>query len=1070
MHIDGWHVDGFGVFSGYGRRGLSKGLTVFVGPNEAGKSTLLAFLRWVLVGYPSRGVGDHYPPLHGGEHGGRVFLEGTEGEIVVERMVRSRTPHVIFPDRVEQGDEILRRLLGGVDAGLFNSVFAFSLTELQDLKSLTGEGVRDRIFSAGIAGAGRSARQVVARLDKEAAELLRPRKGGTINTLMERLSAAESAASEARAASGEYPALLLEEEESAQRVKVSEEQEEVLRGLSDRYQMLLELWPHQYDLDEAQRELDALGPVHDLPADSEARLAGVHAALDTGRRKVTELQLDLEDARKNIDSASESLRPELPTLSSRIEETADRAALHEDRLEAMPEIRGALLRAEERLARASADLGPGWDEERIRAFDLSLARQEEIREWGLRLAASARSVEEDERMSESAMERVRQVEIDRDRVRDRLQAILAPDGSLLRSQEASLRRLRAGLQEARESEVEASGLRAAVADRERALAVARAVGAGAGGARGAGESIGWVVGASALVCLIIAAFLGVMVGPAWGLAVGVIAVTLGVVAYLTLRADSRSAGSARAAAEASGLEAALKTAQSTLAALEARVAELADRIAEDATVLDLSPRPEWSEVERREGLVLETRESLRTRLEVEQRLVELEDDLVDAQAAAERRTASLDRVRASHERLLEEWSAWKSSLGIPVHLEGDGVGEFLRVVREARKSLESRGEAFERHQQLLAGSEAWKAQTRQLLEEAGLAADTLTRESLVRTVRELHSLCRADRSTRDKLDLLEDGLRLIEAKLASARAEVAAAEEERDAVLREAGVTDEAAFQRLLAALERRRGLEAGAAEARRVLDTRLGKGPRARESQLELATGRVDVWERDAARTAGDLEEARREKIEAIRRHRDAERSRQVLEESSDVAARELEVAGIREELQTALRRWQVVTAAKILIEDTLAEYSRTRQPPVLREASAGFARVTGGAYKQIMERDDAEGFVVVDDRGGLKRPEELSRGTLEQLYLSLRLGLAREFGRRAAAVPVIMDDVLVNFDPGRARATAEILASFAAEHQVLFFTCHPATAELLRRAHPATEVVELGAEGSAQTTLWES
>src|SRR5680860_1880794 len=76
MHIDGWHIDGFGVFSGYSRRGLGEGLTVFLGPNEAGKSTLLAFLRWVLVGYPPRGAGDNYPPLHGGEHGGRVFLKG----------------------------------------------------------------------------------------------------------------------------------------------------------------------------------------------------------------------------------------------------------------------------------------------------------------------------------------------------------------------------------------------------------------------------------------------------------------------------------------------------------------------------------------------------------------------------------------------------------------------------------------------------------------------------------------------------------------------------------------------------------------------------------------------------------------------------------------------------------------------------------------------------------------------------------------------------------------------------------------------------------------------------------
>ena len=42
-------------------------------------------------------------------------------------------------------------------------------------------------------------------------------------------------------------------------------------------------------------------------------------------------------------------------------------------------------------------------------------------------------------------------------------------------------------------------------------------------------------------------------------------------------------------------------------------------------------------------------------------------------------------------------------------------------------------------------------------------------------------------------------------------------------------------------------------------------------------------------------------------------------------------------------------------------------------------------------------------------------------------------------------MDDILVNFDPERARRTAESVAELAGTHQVLFFTCHPRTAELL-------------------------
>ena len=501
--------------------------------------------------------------------------------------------------------------------------------------------------------------------------------------------------------------------------------------------------------------------------------------------------------------------------------------------------------------------------------------------------------------------------------------------------------------------------------------------------------------------------------------------------------------------------------------VEERTQELEGRIAEDAALLDLAPQPSWEDVEQCEGLVLDARESLRTRREAEGRLVEMEDELARARAAAERRSTSLEEVRASERRLLSDWAEWKTGLGIPARFGGEGAGEFLQTVAEAKKSLESRDETAGRCRQLRADADAWEATARALLAEAGGETKVASGAALVSAVRDLQGLCGADRTTRDRLALLEEGLSSTKVRLEAARAGVAAAERERDAIISEAGVADETAFHELLALARRRHDLEERAAQARKALETRLGKGPSAEGSRAELAEGRVDLWEREAERAAAALEEARAEKIEAIRQHRDAERSRQQLEESSDVATLELAAAGIREELQSALRRWQVVTTAKVLIEDTLADYSRTRQPPVLMEASAGLSQVTGGAYTQIMEREDAEGFVVVDDCGGLKRPEELSRGTLEQLYLSLRLGLAREFSRRATAVPVIMDDVLVNFDPRRARATAEVLASFSTEHQVLFFTCHPATADLLREVHPAANVVELGAEAEAQTTL---
>ena len=86
MIIRGWHIDGFGVFNDYHVEDMSTSMTVFYGPNEAGKSTLMAFLRGVLFGFPDpRSQDPKYPPVNGGEHGGRVFIEEGGERYTVER-------------------------------------------------------------------------------------------------------------------------------------------------------------------------------------------------------------------------------------------------------------------------------------------------------------------------------------------------------------------------------------------------------------------------------------------------------------------------------------------------------------------------------------------------------------------------------------------------------------------------------------------------------------------------------------------------------------------------------------------------------------------------------------------------------------------------------------------------------------------------------------------------------------------------------------------------------------------------------------------------------------------------
>jgi hypothetical protein len=161
----------------------------------------------------------------------------------------------------------------------------------------------------------------------------------------------------------------------------------------------------------------------------------------------------------------------------------------------------------------------------------------------------------------------------------------------------------------------------------------------------------------------------------------------------------------------------------------------------------------------------------------------------------------------------------------------------------------------------------------------------------------------------------------------------------------------------------------------------------------------------------------------------------------------RQLELNLVRQRLKEAIHRWQVRAATSTILESVRSHYEHERQPQTLRDASELLHALTGGRWRRVWTPMDEDRLLVDDADGPPLTVENLSRGTREQLFLSLRLALVRDYARRGVRLPVVLDDVLVNFDSDRAKAAAGLLADFAAEgHQVLVFTCHEHIAKLMR------------------------
>ena len=78
------------------------------------------------------------------------------------------------------------------------------------------------------------------------------------------------------------------------------------------------------------------------------------------------------------------------------------------------------------------------------------------------------------------------------------------------------------------------------------------------------------------------------------------------------------------------------------------------------------------------------------------------------------------------------------------------------------------------------------------------------------------------------------------------------------------------------------------------------------------------------------------------------------------------------------------------------------------------------------------------------------LSQGAADQLYLAVRLAISDMVLPAENAVPIVLDDALVNFDDGRMAAALDYLVELSKTRQILLMTCQSREAAYLAKAHP--------------------
>ncbi len=340
----------------------------------------------------------------------------------------------------------------------------------------------------------------------------------------------------------------------------------------------------------------------------------------------------------------------------------------------------------------------------------------------------------------------------------------------------------------------------------------------------------------------------------------------------------------------------------------------------------------------------------------------------------------------------DQWNGWLREQGLPPEMSTQGVLDLLDRLRQSQDK-DRRAQAAE------------------------TTVDTAMAELQRACMTVLSVLEQLDRQAME--DLRYDTLKMVDPLLSTIgelQAEVEAVEENRERIRQ---VLDE--YARVRAGLRALAGEEGAAEFQRRLEATNPESLARALgEAQGHLASARADS-------------DAINESLGALRQHRDDLEND--VELPNLLQARETQ----RTDLVERLQEWAGHAVCAALYDEAKRKYEAERQPEVVRLASQYFEMMTDGRYSRVIAPLGESRLEVEQERGDRLPPSALSRGTGEQLYLAMRLALAKAYGNQAVPLPLVADDILVNFDDDRARATAALLDLYASEgHQILAFTCH--------------------------------
>ncbi|WP_239615296.1 AAA family ATPase [Cohnella mopanensis] len=1078
MYIRELHVEGYGALQGV-KLELEAPVSVLYGPNEAGKSTLLRFVRSMLYGFPTRKEPvERGEPVFGGRHGGRLLLTDKNGsEWTMERFAErggevTLRDHSGLERNIGQA-EWQRMMLGGISERTFKQLFSVSLNELHELRTLQGEEIGNYLYHAGLAG-GSAVTSARRQIGNEMDRLFRP-KGTTqeMNRLLSAIKEIESAIRHSRDGVQAY------QDAKETLVQVELRLRSIEEGMPERRMQAAKL-QGAFELREWWLKREML-----LAEDAELRRELPDPSAPLVREDSSAAWVEWKKQRNDATRQLEVIGQELAEYQM----MRGKLAWNEDLLASYPELerleaaREAVMAKRDELTELEAErrtldesvqnvlprLSGNWGEAELLAFGGLAADRDEVR-------ALQQEWEQEERVAASLQAELRRLS----RQKEVLQTEYTSSDAHSRD-ELSFRHAKA--------EVKLFGLfvpqtkpallqawhnvedarreyeRARTSFNPSGSSVSR-VSAKSGKSNRLTYTIAGMIGAIALALPVVLNDGDHVSAYVYGLAACLLLLS----AAIAIVASRRSAKQGKASSSANRLmsdenKANLRFTHKQLKDKLRQLVEHSETAAADL-VSDLPDNDfdfgdahvhsdtldsDWQQLR---GAVHDQLERLEERNRVQSKQQEWQERLLELQLERD----LVERDSLEHAKRMDtlrwKWQEWLKVRQLPIHLKPDGLPELFGLAEQAQAALRQLRRVTERSQALQASIQQFEQAVYRLME--AFPSSIGNRTDVIQAIHSLHKEAERQLEAKEEAERIERLLASVQAASGEARIRIEHIEHGIAKLFREAQVDSEAEFELRLRLDERCRVIR-----------------KEARDIQLRLESGRDNealehlyglLKSNDDATLSALLSEKQREgeAEDELRAELLDQRGRmtQELERLRSIAEDEDQSQRLRElqsKLEHLTERYAVLAICERLIVQAKAVFEEEKQPEVLQRASRYFRQMTNGAYLRIVAPGDTKALLAETKDRRLLDSSYLSRGTQEQLYLSMRFALC-DAASPEQPLPLLLDDLFVHFDEQRLVQALPVLEELAKDRQIVLFTCHRYVAQTIVAGIPASRMLMLG------------